>query len=96
MTLDIAIRKAATLKPKPAEDSLGFGRYFTDHVFVMDFAPDHGWHDARIVPNEPLGLEPAAAVLHYAQATRSWFSRKPTASAGCSATAFPISRWRNT
>jgi branched-chain amino acid aminotransferase len=68
MTLDIALRKAATLKPKPPEDALGFGRYFTDHVFVMDFAPDRGWHDPRIVPNEPLGLEPAAAVLHYAQA----------------------------
>ncbi|HXS25941.1 MAG TPA: branched-chain amino acid aminotransferase [Gemmatimonadales bacterium] len=68
MTLDIAIRKATTLKPKPTEDSLGFGRYFTDHVFVMDFEPERGWHDARIVPNEPLGLEPAAAVLHYAQA----------------------------
>ncbi len=65
MTLDIALRKAATLKPKPPEDALGFGRYFTDHVFVMDYAPDRSWHDPRIVPNEPLGLEPAAAVLHY-------------------------------
>ena len=68
MTLDIAIRKAATLKPKPAPEALGFGHYFTDHIFVMDYDPGHGWHDARIVPYGPLGLEPAAAVLHYAQA----------------------------
>jgi len=68
MTLDIAVRKAATLKPKPAPDALGFGRHFTDHIFVMEYDPGHGWHDARIVPYGPLGLEPAAAVLHYAQA----------------------------
>lgn len=68
MTLDIAIRKAKSLKPKPPQDALGFGRYFTDHVFVMDYDPGRGWHDARIAPNEPLGLEPASAVLHYAQA----------------------------
>ena len=49
MTLDIAIRKAATLKPKPAPEALGFGRHFTDHIFVMDYDPAHGWHDARIV-----------------------------------------------
>src|SRR5260370_7100224 len=68
LPLAIAIRKVATLKPKPALEALGFGRHFTDHIFVMDYDPVHGWHDARIVPYGPLGLEPAAAVLHYAQA----------------------------
>ena len=37
-------------------------------MFMMDYTPEQGWHDPRIVPYGPLALEPATAVLHYAQA----------------------------
>ena len=53
--LDIQITKTTSPKAKPADESkLGFGKIFTDHMFVMDYAPDKGWHDARIVPYAPL------------------------------------------
>ena len=66
--LPIEVQRAPTLKPKPSNEGLGFGKYFTDHMFRMDYAPDRGWHQARILPHGPLGLDPGAAVLHYAQA----------------------------
>ena len=45
----------------------GFGNHFTDHMFTVEWTPDAGWHDARIEPYGPLTLDPATAVLHYAQ-----------------------------
>ncbi len=45
----------------------GFGLYFTDHMFTVEWTPADGWHDARITPYGPLTLDPATAVLHYAQ-----------------------------
>ena len=45
----------------------GFGVNFTDHMFTVEWTPDAGWHDARITPYGPLTLDPATAVLHYAQ-----------------------------
>ena len=54
-------------KQKPDQNSLGFGRYFTDHMFVMDYHKGQGWHDARIVPYQNLSLDPACMVFHYAQ-----------------------------
>src|SRR6476661_1141819 len=47
----------------------GFGQHFTDHMFTVEWTPDHGWHGARIEPYGPLTLDPATAVLHYAQET---------------------------
>ena len=54
-------------RPRPADSELGFGNYFTDHLFLMDYTPDQLWHDPRIVPYGPLSLDPAAVVLHYNQ-----------------------------
>lgn len=51
-----------------ADAELGFGRYFTDHMLVCDFAPEKGWHDARIVPFAPMSFSPACMVFHYGQA----------------------------
>ena len=48
-----------------AEEKLGFGRVFTDHMFLMDWDDKNGWHDARILPFGPLPLHPASTVLHY-------------------------------
>lgn len=65
--LDIKIEKTKTPKEKPDSSKLGFGRYFTDHMFVMDYSADIGWNDARIVPYAPISLDPSAMVFHYAQ-----------------------------
>lgn len=45
----------------------GFGTVFTDHMVTIDYDEGKGWHSARIGPREPLMLDPAASVLHYAQ-----------------------------
>ena len=66
--LDIKITRTAAPKAKPEDESkLGFGKIFTDHMFVMNYTAGQGWHDARIVPYAPFQLDPATAVLHYAQ-----------------------------
>lgn len=54
-------------KPKPETDQLAFGSFFTDHMFIMDYSPASSWHDARIVPYEPLQIDPAAMIFHYGQ-----------------------------
>lgn len=55
-------------KQKPTDESkLGFGQIFTDHMFIMDYTNEKGWHDARIVPYGPLEMDPAAMCLHYGQ-----------------------------
>ncbi|WP_404337250.1 branched-chain amino acid aminotransferase [Sphingomonas sp. MMS12-HWE2-04] len=45
----------------------GFGKIFTDHMAVIRYSVDKGWHDARVQPRAPLQIDPACAVLHYAQ-----------------------------
>lgn len=67
--MEIKIERAKTLKEKPKQDNLGFGTYFTDHMFMMDYTEGKGWHDARIVPYAPIPMDPATMVLHYAQET---------------------------
>ena len=66
--MEIKITKTTTPKQKPAPGQpLGFGKIFTDHMFVMNYTEGKGWHDARIVPYENLSLAPAAMVFHYGQ-----------------------------
>ncbi|KRN51340.1 branched-chain amino acid aminotransferase [Kandleria vitulina DSM 20405] len=68
--MEIRFEKAKTLKEKPDQSALGFGKYYTDHMLIVDWDKDQGgWHDARIVPYGPLQLEPSTMVLHYAQET---------------------------
>ena len=45
----------------------GFGLHFTDHMFLVEWTPDAGWHDARVTAYAPISMDPATAVLHYAQ-----------------------------
>ena len=67
--LDIKVTLTQSPKQKPSDESaLGFGRIFTDHMFLMDYEAGIGWHDARIVPYGEFGIDPAAMVLHYGQA----------------------------
>ncbi len=55
-------------KTRPEDESkLGFGRSFSDHMFLMNYTAGKGWHDGRIVPYAPLELDPSCMVLHYAQ-----------------------------
>jgi len=63
--MEIRVTKTTAPKEKPASDILGFGKYFTDHMFIMDYSAEQGWHDARIVPFGPIPLHPASTVLHY-------------------------------
>ncbi|MCL2508218.1 MAG: branched-chain amino acid aminotransferase [Oscillospiraceae bacterium] len=66
--LNIRIEKTTSPKQKPASgEPLGFGKLFTDHMFVMDYAQDKGWHDPRVVPFANLSLSPATMVFHYGQ-----------------------------
>jgi branched-chain amino acid aminotransferase len=69
--LDITV----TRNPAPVDDGRlaeiladpGFGLSFTDHMYTVEWTPDQGWHDARITAYGPIMLDPACAVLHYAQ-----------------------------
>ncbi len=63
--MEIKITKTLTPAEMPAEDSLGFGKVFTDHMLLVDWSADRGWYDARIVPFERISLHPASTVLHY-------------------------------
>lgn len=65
--MEIKIKFAQTKKEKPNPDTLAFGTVFTDHMFQMDYTVDMGWHNAQIVPYEPITLDPATIVFHYGQ-----------------------------
>lgn len=66
--LDIKIEKTTSPKEIPGEnDPLKFGTIFTDHMFIMNYETGKGWHDARVVPYQPIVLEPSAMVFHYGQ-----------------------------
>ena len=63
--MEIKIIKTTTPKEKPDASTLGFGKIFTDHMFIMDYSADQGWYDARIIPFQNLSIHPASTVLHY-------------------------------
>ena len=63
--LNIKFEKAKSLKEKPDQNNLGFGKFFTDYMFIMDWDQNQGWHDARIVPYGPIPMSPASTALHY-------------------------------
>lgn len=67
MYQELKIVKTTNPKVKPDQKNLGFGKYFTDHMFVMDYIEEQGWINPRIVPYGPIELDPAAMVLHYGQ-----------------------------
>ncbi|KGP74314.1 branched-chain amino acid aminotransferase [Pontibacillus yanchengensis] len=68
MSQHISFVQREELKNKPSSDALGFGVHYTDHMFVMDYEEEQGWHDPRIIPYGPLTMDPAAMVFHYGQA----------------------------
>ncbi len=78
MDLSITLATDAQRRTKPHPDEMGFGIFYSDHIFLMDWHEDKGWHGARIEPYRPLTLDPAAMVLHYAQAAFEGFKAYPT------------------
>ncbi|UVI27767.1 branched-chain amino acid aminotransferase [Paenibacillus spongiae] len=67
MVQAVEIQRTVTKKEKPSEQKLGFGVYYTDHMFILDYSVESGWHSPRIVPYQPITLDPAAKVFHYGQ-----------------------------
>ena len=67
MSLEISVFKTTNPKAKPTTD-LGFGKYFSDHMFVAEFNSGFGWHKADILPYQNFQIDPGASVLHYGQA----------------------------
>ena len=67
MAYTFPVTRTTHPKEKPDQSNLGFGKYFTDHMFIMDYDEGQGWHDGKIVPYGPISLDPASCVLHYAQ-----------------------------
>ena len=70
-SLQFLVRKNLAAK-SPAEreqllENPGFGTIFTDHMVDLCWSEKGGWHRPRVQPYGPISLDPAAAVLHYAQ-----------------------------
>ena len=70
---DLVFSRHLHPSPTPADtraaflESPGFGRVFTDHMVTLRWTTDEGWCEARVAAREPIVLDPASAVLHYAQ-----------------------------
>ena len=67
MIQEINVQRTDLPKNKPDMKSVKFGRSFSDHMFLMDYNSEKGWHDARIVPYGPVCFDMASMVFHYAQ-----------------------------
>ena len=63
--MELKITKATTLKNKPDESKLGFGKFFTDHMLEVSYTREKGWYNAEIKPFGNLSIHPASTVLHY-------------------------------
>ncbi|MBU9712129.1 branched-chain amino acid aminotransferase [Evansella tamaricis] len=64
---EITVVRTTNGKARPDPNHLGFGKYFTDHMFVMDYDRENGWHSPRVIPYQPITLDPATMVFHYGQ-----------------------------
>src|SRR5256885_3857888 len=62
----------------------GFGRVFTDHMVTVRYADGKGWYDARVEARAPIPMDPATAVLHYAQEIFEGLKAYRTADGGIS------------
>lgn len=78
----IPVTRAKTLKPHPDPSTLGFGRFYSDHMFNMDYAEGKGWHNPRIEPYGPIPMDPASIGLQYAQLIFDGHKAYPTPQGG--------------
>jgi branched-chain amino acid aminotransferase len=65
--MNIAIEPIADDSVGTLPEKLGFGQIFSKRMFTQKWHKDRGWHDAKIGPYQPIALDPATAVFHYAQ-----------------------------
>ena len=66
--MNIDIKRTTIPRVKPEDErKLGFGRVLSDHMFLMEYDEDRGWHDPRIEPYHSLSIDPASPGLHYGQ-----------------------------
>ena len=63
--MEIKVVENKKVRDKYDPSKLGFGRFFTNHMFHMAYDPDQGWHDAEIIPFQNISLHPASTALHY-------------------------------
>jgi branched-chain amino acid aminotransferase len=68
MDIEIELLPESEQKDLPSSSNLSFGKHLSDHMFLMDYKSDTGWHNARILPYGNFSLDPASACLHYGQA----------------------------
>jgi branched-chain amino acid aminotransferase len=64
----ITVERTRAPRPRPPADQIRFGTVFSDHQLLCEYREPRGWGPARIVPAQPLALDPASAGLHYGQA----------------------------
>lgn len=64
---NLTIKQTNSPKRIPREDEIGFGKFFTDHIFIMDYDPEQGWHNPTIQPYSSLPIEPGNITFHYGQ-----------------------------
>jgi len=65
--MDIQLELTKNPKNKPGSENLGFGKIFSDHMFILDYSAENGWHNARIVPYGPMEFQPSLMTFHYGQ-----------------------------
>ena len=65
MASDLTIEKTSNPKPKPVNETLAFGKEFTDHMLVIEWERENGWGKPNIKPYQNLSISPAATGLHY-------------------------------
>ena len=97
--MNIPVTRTTNPKPRPEDETkLGFAKYFTDHMFVMEYDEGKGWHSPRVEPHAPFLIEPASAVLHYAQMMFEGMKayRKPDGSIQIFRPDMNIARMKNT
>ena len=68
MSQSIPVERTTSPRLRPMDSELGFGKYFADHMFLLDHKEGEGWYGPRVEPYAPFLIDPAAAVLHYGQA----------------------------
>ena len=65
--MKILVEKTKEPKKKPSSEGLSFGTVFSDHMFLCDYSPEKGWHNARITPYRALPIPPSNMTIHYGQ-----------------------------
>jgi len=67
MDIKVNLAPLESRKKKPQDEAkLGFGKFFSDHMFTMTYSKQ-GWDHANIGPYQPICLDPTAMCFHYGQ-----------------------------